>query len=100
MTQRVLTSGSAQFNLCRMNKDKLISIWGSAANLARAIGEGETTVRNWFNRGSIPARYDAKIMSASRGAGTEVTPQDLFDLRQSLLARCEQQKTQQHTGVS
>jgi len=69
-----------------MEKQTFISIWGSAANLARAIGEEQATVRAWLNRRSIPAQYDAKIIAASKAAGHDVTPQDLFDLRQSLLA--------------
>lgn len=84
-----------------MDKRSFISIWGSAADLARAIGEGETTVRNWFNRHSIPAKYDVKIISASRAAGREVTPQDLFELRQSLTRdRREQQKAMRDRGAA
>lgn len=53
--------------------------------MARAIGEGETTVRNWFGRGSIPPRYDAKIMEAAKRAGKRVTPADLFSVRTSMM---------------
>ena len=86
-----------------MNKEAFIEIWGSAANLARAIGEGETTVRNWFNRFSIPAQYDAKIIAASKMIGRDVTPQDLFELRQSLMAarqENEQQKELREKGAA
>jgi len=72
----------------RMDKETFISIWGSMADLARALGEGETTVRAWFARRSIPARYDAKIIEASLKAGRPVSPSDLFDLRNNL-ARSE-----------
>lgn len=68
-----------------MEKAELISIWGSMADMARAIGEGETTVRNWFGRGSIPPRYDAKIMDAARRAGKPITPSDLFSVRSSMM---------------
>jgi len=67
-----------------MDKHSFISIWGSMAALARAIGEGETTVRNWFTRGSIPHRYDGRIMIASAVAGRPVTPADLYRLRESM----------------
>ena len=69
-----------------MKSSDLISIWGSMANMARAIGEGETTVRNWFGRGSIPPRYDAKIMAAARDAGRDVTPADMFSVRISMMS--------------
>ncbi|MBN8294532.1 hypothetical protein JI664_21345 [Rhodobacter sp. NTK016B] len=70
-----------------MDKDTFISIWGTAADLARAIGEGETTVRAWFARRSIPARYDAKIIAAAREAGRgKFGPVEMFALRQSLSA--------------
>lgn len=68
-----------------MTKTELISIWGSMADMARAIGEGETTVRNWFGRGSIPPRYDAKIIEAAGIAGHFITPNDLFSVRQALM---------------
>lgn len=62
----------------------LVAIWGSMTDMARGIGEGETTVRNWFGRGSIPAKYDARIMEAARKAGGQVTPDDLHRIRQAL----------------
>lgn len=77
-----------------MDKTTFISIWGSAANLARAIGQEQATVRAWLNRRSIPAQYDAKIIAASKEVGREITPQDLFELRQNLLNQIEQQKPQ------
>jgi len=55
------------------------------ADLARSIDEGETTVRNWFARGSIPARYDTKLIKAARVAGRSVTPADLYELRLSMM---------------
>lgn len=72
-----------------MNKDRFISIWGSMAALAREISEGETTVRNWFGRGSIPFRYDKKIIAAATAAGVTLTHEDLFLLREDIAARTE-----------
>ncbi len=67
-----------------MTKGDFISIWGSMAAFARAIDEGETTVRNWFLRGSIPAWHDAKIIEAAREAGRALSHEDMFALRISL----------------
>lgn len=67
-----------------MDTQSFISIWGSRAALARAINEGETTVRNWFIRGSIPRRYDDKIIVAAAIAGRLITPADLHALSRSL----------------
>ena len=78
---------------CCMKHDAFISIWGSKAALARAIGEGETTVRAWFNdHHSIPPRHDAKIIEAARCAGRPITHEDLFNLRQELFAVAEAKK--------
>ena len=70
-----------------MDKQSFISIWGNMTALARAIGEEPTTVRNWFMRGSIPNRYDEKIMVAAAVAGRPVTPADLHVLRRSIVVR-------------
>lgn len=67
-----------------MNRDSFITIWGSMAAFAREIGEGETTVRNWFVRGSIPAKHDEKIMLAAARNGRSITPIELHQLRRSL----------------
>lgn len=69
-----------------MDKEQFIRIWGSMAELARDIGEGETTVREWFRRSSIPPRHDAKIMSAAKARGRDLTPVEMFQLRQELFA--------------
>jgi len=67
-----------------MDKHTFISIWGNRAQLAAAIGEGESTVRNWFNRNSIPTKYDQKLMDAAKGKGHDLTPTQLFEVRQSM----------------
>lgn len=68
-----------------MNRDTFISIWGSMAAFAREIGEGETTVRNWFVRGSIPAKHDEKIMLAAARRGRGITPIELHQLRRAIV---------------
>ncbi|QDP60523.1 MAG: hypothetical protein Unbinned338contig1000_16 [Prokaryotic dsDNA virus sp.] len=70
-----------------MTHEQLISIWGDRKKLADAIGAGETTVRAWFNRKSIPARYDPAIIKAAAVAGATITPNDLYDVRASLIAQ-------------
>lgn len=59
------------------------------ADLARSIEEGETTVRNWFLRGSIPFRYDEKLFEAARVRGRTLTPADMHSLRKDLLMKRE-----------
>lgn len=70
-----------------MDKDAFLSQWGSRKALAEAIGEGETTVRAWFTRGSIPARYDAAIIEASQRIGMAFGPVEMHELRLDLLRR-------------
>lgn len=72
-----------------MDKQTFISIWGSMAALARAIGEGETTVRNWFIRGSIPHRYDRRIIHAAAVQGQLITPADMYVLRDRMAPQKE-----------
>lgn len=72
-----------------MTRDSFISIWGSMAALARSIGEGETTVRNWFLRGSIPFRYDKQIIQAAKVAGRKISHEDMFALRVNISGNAE-----------
>lgn len=72
-----------------MTRDSFISIWGSMAAFARAIGEGETTVRNWFLRGSIPAWHDKKIIQAAKDAGRTISHEDMFALREEISESAE-----------
>lgn len=82
--QKGLTSTFLQSILHRMTHDDLISIWGSMAAMARAIGESETTVRHWFRRGSIPVRHDRRIIQAAKDAGRVIGHDDMFSLRESI----------------
>lgn len=72
-----------------MSKDTFISIWGSMAALARAIGEAEVTVRQWFRRGSIPNRYDELLVGAAKEQGHDLTPAHLYELRQDIRSQNE-----------
>lgn len=67
-----------------MTQDQFISIWGSKSALARAMGEKETTVRQWFLRGSIPHRYDKQIFDAAEAVGRKLTHEDMFQLREEI----------------
>ncbi len=87
--QKGLTFADMQSNLHRMTRNDFISIWGSMAALARAIGESETTVRHWFRRGSIPVWHDRKIIESAREIGRTITHDDMFDLRQDIAQGCE-----------
>jgi hypothetical protein len=54
--------------------DEIFTPWsGSAADLARDIGENPVTVRQWRNRGSIPPRYWLRIIEAAKARGHELT---------------------------
>ena len=67
-----------------MDKRSFIHIWGSVAELARDLGQGESTVRYWFLRGSIPAKHDAALIAAASARGHYIGPQQLYELRRSL----------------
>jgi hypothetical protein len=62
---------------------QIYAVWdGNAEALASAIGESGVTVRQWRNRGNIPAKYWQRIIDAAakRGARIDwhqfVAPQD------------------------
>lgn len=67
-----------------MDRSTFIGIFGSAKALADMLGQHETTVRNWFGRRSIPAKYDPDIIAAAAEKGRTLTPSDLYNLRLSL----------------
>lgn len=74
-----------------MDRHTFISIWGSMSQLALAIGEKPTTVRNWFMRGSIPSRYDGRLMIAAAVAGRPITPSDIYQLRVAIAPRSDRE---------
>ena len=67
-----------------MDKRSFIHIWGSVAELARDLGQGESTVRYWFLRGSIPAKHDAALIAAAKVRNYYIGPDQLYELRQSI----------------
>lgn len=53
---------------------QIYDIWsGNAEALAADIGELGVTVRQWRNRGNIPAKYWPKIITAAQTKGAELT---------------------------
>ncbi len=51
----------------------IYDVWdGNAEALAADIGEQGVTVRQWRNRGNIPARYWPKIIRAAAAKGTDL----------------------------
>lgn len=63
--------------------DQLFSLWPTAADMARDIGENPVTVRSWRTRGSIPAKHDLKIIERARQKGGSITFEDLARARAS-----------------
>lgn len=51
----------------------IYAVWdGNAEALATDIGESGVLVRQWRNRGNIPARYWQRIIDAAAQRGSEV----------------------------
>ena len=46
--------------------------------LARSIDKPHTTVARWVASGHIPAHEQARVLSAARAAGIDLTPADFF----------------------
>lgn len=50
----------------------------NAAEMARDLGENETTVRNWRQRGSVPARHWPNIIKAAAARGHVLAAADFL----------------------
>jgi hypothetical protein len=60
-------------DLAMSNLLRIYSVWPSAEEFARDIGEPGVKVRQWRNRsGSIPPRYWSRIRSAAARRGAEI----------------------------
>jgi len=68
-----------------MDHHTLIAIFDTKAALADAIGVESNVVRNWFGRGSIPAKYDDRIIAAARARGHDFGPAEMHAARMSLM---------------
>jgi hypothetical protein len=59
------------------NFERLYEAWGGNAELmASEIGQQGVTVRQWRNRGSIPAEYWPKIIERAAGRGVLLSIDD------------------------
>lgn len=65
--------------ICGM--ENIFVLFGTTAEMARALGEGYQTVASWRRRGSIPAKHDKKIISAAKRRGKRLTYEDLAEAR-------------------
>jgi hypothetical protein len=77
--QKGLTSAKQQSILHHM--ERIFTIWPTAADLARDIGENPVTVRHWRRRGSIPARFDRSIVDAAAKRGASLSFEDMANAR-------------------
>lgn len=59
----------------------IISIFGGAVHLARALGhKHSSTVQGWKSRGVIPASQQQIVLELGRDLGVDISPEDFFDL--------------------
>ena len=57
----------------------IIERFGGITALARARGdENPSTVQGWRDRGIIPARRQAELLSLAKEMGIELSPRDFF----------------------
>lgn len=63
MTKKVITSGDMQANDEIRN---IILLWPSRRVLAEDMGVDVVVVHRWWQRRSIPAGFDAKLIDAAR----------------------------------
>ncbi len=58
--------------------DRIIGIFGTQRELARALGVDQSSVSGWRRRGSIPARRQARILEIAAERGLDLGPADFF----------------------
>lgn len=61
--------------------EHIAHIWPTMAELAADLEKPYTTVAAWKQRGSIPAKYDTKMIQAARGRGHTLTYDELAAAR-------------------
>lgn len=57
------------------------TIWPKITDLADDLGLPYTTVHSWAVRGSIPARYDLKLVAAAKKRGSKLSLEALATMR-------------------
>jgi hypothetical protein len=55
----------------------IFDIWPTLSDLAADLGRPYPTVAAWKQRGSIPARYDLKLVQAAEKRGRTLSFEDL-----------------------
>lgn len=66
----MLTRTHYGFMLAAMNARDIIDTLGGPAKVSEATGININTVRNWYERKSIPARYHADLLRIEEGKVT------------------------------
>ena len=59
---------------------KVIQKFGGVSPLAKALNKPRSSVRNWWDRGIIPAREQNNVLCAAQKEGVDLTPDDFFEL--------------------
>lgn len=64
-----------------MNRaQKVIQKFGGVSPLAKALDKPRSSVRNWWDRGVIPAREQSNVLLAAQKEGVDLKPDDFFEL--------------------
>jgi hypothetical protein len=61
----------------------ILVLWPNRAELARDLGRLDVTVRQWWNRNSIPGDADVGLVKAATRRGIQLTFEDLARTRAS-----------------
>jgi hypothetical protein len=56
----------------------------SRIRLSRSLGLSKGGVQRWYERNSIPSKYDRKLIAAAAACGVTVTLDELADARSEL----------------
>ncbi len=58
----------------------IISFWGSADRLAKAIGAPKAAARHWYERNHINSKYWRAVLEAAPSVGLDLSADDLIDI--------------------
>lgn len=77
----MLERNTKRAKLARMNTEsvrRIVRLFGSQKQLADDLEIWQTAISGWVQRGTIPARWQARLLVLAQEKGIELSPADFF----------------------
>jgi len=59
------------------NAEKVVSKFGGQTALAKMLGKTQSTIQHWCKTGSIPAKWQSKLIELAESSSIDLSPSDL-----------------------